>query len=126
MGTGQTRLDEIANIEFHGKVPAKIAAYSIATQQFAHDLVRELDVAESAAETAMAQLKGHPLLLGVDVRARAWRVARHLRHAREVVLGISAEAVKFNLQFRQEFVEALEALEQRSAKRSDYKGKVDL
>ncbi|MER5419892.1 MULTISPECIES: hypothetical protein [Streptosporangium] len=126
MGTGQTRLDEISNIEFHGKVPAKITAYTTATQRFAHDLVRELDAAESAAESAMTQLKGHPLLLGVDVRARAWRVTRHLREAREVVLGISAEAVKFNLQFRQEFLEALEAMSKRDTKRSDYKGKVDL
>ncbi|MET8140397.1 hypothetical protein ABZU32_08830 [Sphaerisporangium sp. NPDC005288] len=126
MGTGQARLDEIAGIEFHGKVPVKITAYTIATQQFAHDLARELDAAEAAAEEAMNQLKGHPLLMGVDVRARAWRVARHLRDARELALGISAEAVKFNLQFRQEFLEALQAMEQRSAKGKDYKGKVDL
>ncbi|WP_182876116.1 hypothetical protein [Microbispora sp. H10670] len=126
MGTGNARLDEIADIEFHGKVPAKIAAYTLATQRFAHDLARELDHAEAAAEAAMTQLKGHPMLLGVDVRARAWRVARYLREAREIAQGISAEAVKFNLQFRQEFLDALEALEKRDTKRSDYKGKVDL
>ncbi|MBO4274948.1 hypothetical protein [Microbispora triticiradicis] len=126
MGTGNARLDEIADIEFHGKVPAKIAAYTLATQRFAHDLARELDHAEAAAEAAMTQLKGHPMLLRVDVRARAWRVARHLREAREIAQGISAEAVKFNLQFRQEFLDALQAIEKRDTKRSDYKGKVDL
>jgi hypothetical protein len=124
MGTGAQRLDEIASIEFHGKVPSKIAAYSVATQRLAHDLARELDAAESAAEAAMCQLKGHPLLFGVDVRARAWRVARRLREARELAQGISAEAVKFNLQFRQEFLDAMNEL--RSTKRKDYKGKVDL
>ncbi|MEU1875761.1 hypothetical protein ABZ470_00490 [Streptosporangium sp. NPDC020072] len=126
MGTGQQRLDEIAAIEFHGKVPAQITAYTVATQLFAHDIARELSHAESAAESAMTQLKGHPLLLGIDIRARAWRVARHLREAKELAEGISAEAVKFNLQFRQEFLEALQALEQRSAKGKDYKGKVEL
>lgn len=124
MGTGQDRLDEIADIEFHGKVAAKIAEYTVATQRFAHDLARELDAAESAAESAMSQLKGHPLLMGVDVRARAWRVSRNLREARELAQGISAEAIKFNLQFRQEFLEAMEQM--RSGKRKDYQGKVDL
>ncbi|WP_061290424.1 hypothetical protein [Herbidospora cretacea] len=128
MGSGQARLDQIACIEFHGKVPSKIAAYATATQLFAHDLARELDAAANAAENAMRQLKGHPLLMGIDVRARAWRVARELNDARELVLGISAEAVKFNVQFRQEFLEALEALSkrERDTKSKDYKGKVDL
>lgn len=126
MGTGNDRLDEIAGIEFHGKVPAKIAAYTLATQRFAHDLARELDHAEAAAEAAMSQLKGHPLLRGIDIRARAWRVARQLREAREIAQGISAETVKFNLQFRQEFLEALEAMEKRDTKGKEYKGKVDL
>lgn len=124
MGTGQIRLDEIADIEFHGRVAEKITEYAVTTQQLAHDIARELDAAASAAEAAMRQLKGHPLLLGVDVRARAWWVARHLNEARELVLGISAEAVKFNLQFRREFLERMQ--EERPDKSKDYKGKVDL
>ncbi|HUR06149.1 MAG TPA: hypothetical protein VM347_26620 [Nonomuraea sp.] len=122
MGTGQTRLDEIANIEFHGKVAAKIAEYTVANQRLAHDLARELDGATSSAESAMRELKGHPLLRGIDVRRRARRVAGHLADARELAQGISAEV---NLQFRQEFLEAL-AEASRSDKRKDYKGKVDL
>lgn len=124
MGTGQTRLDEIANIEFHGKVPKKITDYATASQRFAHDMARELDGAASVAEAAMSQLKGHPLLLGVDVRARAARVAGVLDEARELAQGISAEIVKFHLQFRQEFADALS--DKRSDKRKDYKGQVEL
>lgn len=124
MGTGQNRLDAIANIEFHGKVPAKIAEYSAANQKFAHDLTRELDTAHNAAEAAMGQLKGHPMLMGVDIRARAFWVAQVLAEARELTQGISAEIVKFNLQFRTEFAEAL--ADKRSNKHKDYKGKVDL
>lgn len=122
MGSGQQRLDQIADIEFHGKVPRKVNEYAKATQQLAHDLARELANAENAAETAMRELDGHPLLLGVDVKARAWWVSRHLREAREIAQGISAEAVKFNLQFRQEFIAEV----QRPTKRKDYKGTVDL
>ncbi|MFI6818703.1 hypothetical protein ACIBG7_40335 [Nonomuraea sp. NPDC050328] len=124
MGTGQNRLDEIANIEFHGKVPKKITDYASAGQRFAHDMARELDNAAHAAETAMGQLKGHPMLLGIDVRARAARVAGVLDEARELSLGISAELVKFHLQFRQEFADAL--TDKRSDKRKDYKGQVQL
>ncbi|GAA4089814.1 hypothetical protein [Nonomuraea soli] len=124
MGTGQTRLDEIANIEFHGKVPKKIADYATASQRFAHDLARELDNAAGAAEAAMRQLKGHPLLMGVDVRARASWVASVLDDARELALGVSAELVKFHLQFQREFADALS--DKRSDKRKDYKGQVDL
>lgn len=124
MGTGQARLDEIAKIEFHGRVAEQISAYTIATQRLAHDLARELDAATAAAEAAMADLKGHPLLRGIDVRLRAWWVARQLSEARELAQGISAEAVKFNLQFRREFLAAM--AEKRPEKRKDYKGKVDL
>jgi hypothetical protein len=123
-GTGQTRLDEIANIEFHGRVPETIAQYTTATQRFAHDMARELDAATAAAEAAMGQLQGHPLLRGIDVRMRAWWVARQLSEARELAQGISAEAVKFNIQFRQEFLDAMQG--DRPEKRKDYEGKVDL
>lgn len=123
-GTGQARLDEIANLEFHGPVAKKITEYTVANQRFAHDIARELDAAASAAESAMRELKGHPMLRGLDVRRRARRVARELADARELAQGISAEMVKFNLQFRREFLEAL-----RDGERPDkgkYKGKVDL
>ncbi|WP_222107682.1 hypothetical protein [[Actinomadura] parvosata] len=119
------RLDEIAEMVFHGQVPAQIAAYSSATQQFAHDMARELDQARSDAETAMEELKDHPLLRGKGVRRRARRVAGVLADACELAQGISAEVVKFNIQFRTEFADAL-ADKERPNKRADYKGKVDL
>ena len=121
MGTGEQRLDELASIEFHGKVPKKIAAYAVATQRLAHDLAREAEEAADAAENAMRQLQGHPLLLGIDVKVRARRVARHLRDVRELALGISAEAVKFNQQFRIEFIEAGQ-----QSRGPAYKGQVTL
>lgn len=122
MSTAEKRLDEIADCEFVGKnVAGQIAQYATLTQQLAHDLAREISTAEQAAMAAMRQLKGHPMLRGVDVRWRARRVTRVLREARELCEGISAECVAFNVQFRHEFAHAL-----RPGKAKEYRGKVDL
>lgn len=125
MSTAEKRLDEIADCEFAGKnIPGQIARYAALTQKFAHDIARELATAEEAASAAMRQLRGHPMLAGVDVRWRARRVTRVLREARELCQGISAECVAFNVQFRAEFAEALRAT--RDVKPKEYRGKVDL
>jgi hypothetical protein len=125
MSRVSARLDEIADCEFAGKAIAeRMARYATLTQQLAHDVARELAVAEEAATAAMRQLTGHPLLAGVDVRLRARRVTRVLREARELCEGISAEAVAFNIQFRTEFAAALTA--KRETKTKNYTGKVDL
>jgi hypothetical protein len=87
-------------------------------------MARELGTAEHAALGALRQLKGHPLLVGVDVKWRARRVTRVLREARELCEGISAECVAFNLQFRTEFADALSG--KRHTKTKTYRGKVEL
>lgn len=123
MSTVAQRLDEIAECEFTGKnLAGRIAQYATLTQAFAHDLARELATAQDAAQAAMRQLGGHPLLRGVDVRWRARRVARVLRDARELCEGISAESVAFNVQFRREFADALTST--REVKPRQYRGKV--
>jgi len=125
VSTAGQRLDDIADCEFVGKdLPGRIAQYATLTQQFAHDLARELSNAEEAAFAAMQQLRGHPLLAGLDVRWRARRVTRVLREARELCEGVSAECVAFNVQFRQEFADALRT--KRDKKTKEYDGKVDL
>ncbi|MEU8347848.1 hypothetical protein AB0C74_39640 [Spirillospora sp. NPDC048832] len=126
MGSGLQRVDKISVMTFLGKrVAAKVADYAKENQKLARDMARELDAAASAAEAAMLELKGHPLLAGVDVAARAWWVSRHLREARELCEGISAEMVKFNVQFRIEFIEGTDA-EQRSTSKATYKGRVTI
>lgn len=122
MGSGLRKIDKIAALTFTGKKTAvKVAEYARENQSFARDMARELDAAASAAEAAMLELKGHPLLRGVDVQARAWWVSRHLRDAREICSGISAEMVKFHAQFRAEFIEAGQ---ERGRNRKDYQGRV--
>jgi uncharacterized protein YfaQ (DUF2300 family) len=125
MGSGLRRIDKIAGLTFLGKVPRQVAEYAAVNQKLARDMARELDAAASAAEAAMAELKGHPLLAGIDVQARAWWVSRHLREARELCEGLSAEMVKFNVQFRQEFIEGTDA-DKRDTKKSTYKGRVTI
>jgi hypothetical protein len=125
VGSGLRKIDKIAALTFSGKKTAvKVAEYAQANQSFAHDMARELDAAASAAEAAMLELKGHPLLLGIDVQTRAWWVSRVLREAREICEGVSAEMVKFNAQFRREFIEAAD--QGRDQKRTAYKGRVTI
>lgn len=108
MSSAERRLDDIADCEFVGKnIAGQVAQYATLTQQLAHDLARELATSSEVAQSAMRQLKGHPMLAGVDVRWRARRVSRVLREARELCEGISAECVAFNVQFRTEFADAL-------------------
>lgn len=126
MGSGLQRVDKISGMTFLGKkIATKVADYAKENQKLARDMARELDAAASAAEAAMLELKGHPLLLGVDVQARAWWVSRHLREARELCEGLSAEMVKFNAQFRQEFIEGT-AAEKRGTSKASYKGRVTI
>jgi hypothetical protein len=121
----EKRIDEIADCEFVGKdIAGQFARYARLNQLLAHDLARELANAEEAAQQAMRQLKGHPLLAGIDVMLRARKVTRVFREAREVCEGISAECVAFHVQFRQEYAEELRG--KRNAKSKDYRGKVDL
>jgi hypothetical protein len=123
--TAKKRLDEIADCEFTGpNMALKIAHYAQISQEFAHDMARELSNSEQAAYRALRQLKGHPLLVGIDVKWRARRVTRVLREARELCEGISAECAGFNMQFRLEFADALSG--KRVAKKKEYRGKVDL
>ncbi|WP_433239917.1 hypothetical protein [Actinomadura nitritigenes] len=125
MGSGEQMIDRLGDIEFRGKVGKHIAEYAKATQRFGHDLAYELDNAATAAEAAMKELDGHPLLFGVDVKIRAGRVAGKLRKARELALAISAESVKFHVQYRQEFLQiGRDDVRGRSGRR--YTGRVDL
>ncbi|GAA1590874.1 hypothetical protein GCM10009678_86410 [Actinomadura kijaniata] len=125
MGTGIERIDRIGRTVFGGrKVAMQIAEYSRINQAFAHDLARELEAAASAAEAAMRELKHDPNVKVRNVGWRAWWVARHLREGRELCSGISAEMVKFNLQFRREFLE--NTGEQRQTSTSNYRGRVSL
>lgn len=105
MGSGEQRLTRIGDIPFRGRVGENVAKYAKANQDLGRDLASELSNGAEAARRAMRGLQGHPLLHGVDVRLRARRVARKLNKAKELALAVSAESVRFNQQYRREFLD---------------------
>jgi hypothetical protein len=107
--SAEERLDKMGDIDFDGAVGKKIAEYGKAAQAMGHDFAAELDEAAREANRQMRKLKGHPLLLKVDVYLRARRVTRHLRRASELARGVSAESVRFTLQYRREFLDIQDA-----------------
>jgi hypothetical protein len=98
------------------------------TQRLGHDLSAEFDEAAAQANKAIRKLKGHPMLLGVDVYFRARWCTRHLRRAAELARGVSAESVKFTLQYRREFMDIQDAGTKptRARKTFPFAGEVDI
>src|SRR5690606_23683175 len=105
MSSGERRLDKLGGIEFRGQVGRAVADYAKGTQRVARDLAAELDVTAETSRAAMWRLRKLPAMRGVDVWVRARMVSRHLKRARDLAQGISAEAVKFNLLYRREFID---------------------
>jgi hypothetical protein len=127
-GSGESRLDAMGSIEFDGAVGKKIAEYGQVTQRFGHDLAAELDEAAAQANKAIRKLKGHPLCAGIDVYFRARWCTRHLRRAAELARGVSAESVRFTLQYRREFLDIQDAGAKavKANKKFPFAGEVDL
>lgn len=105
MASGERRLDKLGETSFQGRVGRAVADYAKGTQRLAHDMAAELDVSAETARAAMWKLRRLPTMRGVDVWVRAKLVSRHLKRARDLCQGISAEAVKFNLAYRREFLD---------------------
>jgi len=122
MASGERRLDKLGAMEFKGQVGRAVAEYAKGTQRLAHDLAAELDVTAETSRAAMWKLRHLPQMRKVDVWVRARMVSRHLKRARDLCQGISAEAVKFNLQYRREFLDIDDA----GRKNGRHKGEVRL
>lgn len=122
MASGEDRIDELGEIEFHGQVGKRIAQYARTTQRLGHDLAYTLDNDAERARKAMLHLRKHPLLRGLDVRVRAWHVSRRLRRARDLARGISAEAVKYHAEYRKQFPAGVDT----SKTREKRTGEVDI
>lgn len=105
MSSGERRLDTLAQVEFSGQVGRAVADYATGTQRLARDLAAELDVSAETARAAMWRLRKLPEMRSADVWVRARRVSRHLKRARDLAQGISAEAVKFSVLYRREFLD---------------------
>jgi hypothetical protein len=128
MDSAEERLDKMGDIEFDGAVGKHVAAYGKAAQKMGHDFAAELDEAAREANRQMRKLKGHRLLLGVNVYLRARYVSRHLRRAAELARGVSAESVRFTLQYRREFLDIQDAGAKavKAKKKFPFAGEVDI
>jgi DsbC/DsbD-like thiol-disulfide interchange protein len=115
--SGEERIDELAEIEFFGSVGTQVTRYAKTSRRFARDLAAELESAAHDSRVAMSALKGHPALLGLDVKIRARRVSRKLKRAKELAQGISAESVKFAAEYRKQFIHAAAAVRKAPRKR---------
>lgn len=122
MSSGERRLDQLAQVEFRGQVGRAVADYAKGTQRLARDLAAELDVTAETSRAAMWKLRKLPAMRNVDVWVRARVVARHLKRARDLAQGISAEAVKFNALYRREFLDIDDA----GRRNGQHKGEVRL
>lgn len=111
------RIPELETIEFKGA--SSIAEYSRAGRRIGRDLAAEFDQAAEEISAVLSRQKGHPLLLGVDVRLRARRVAKRLQRAAELANGLAVECVKFNTEFRVQFADVI-APKKQKAKSFDF------
>jgi hypothetical protein len=100
-----SKIPELETIEFTGA--ASIAEYSRAGRRHARDLAGELHSAAEEVKAVLSAQKGNPLLMGVDVRLRARKVARRLERAAELADGMALEIVRFNAEFRVQFADVI-------------------
>lgn len=124
MGTGGRKIARLGDVTFQGKVGKQVTTYAKTTQRLARDLAAQIEADGARAEREMRRLDGHPLLVGVDVRMRARLVRRRFKKAKELALGISAEAVKFQAQYRREFLQT--PAHRKDSKRKTWSKDVDL
>lgn len=105
MASGEREISKLGDVEFRGDVGKEVTRYARTLQRLGRDMAAQFDADAEAATAAMKQLgKRHKLLFGVDARLRAFRVARGLRRARDCALALSTEAVKFQIEYRRQFL----------------------
>lgn len=109
-------MPELDTIQFDSS--KSIARYSRAGRNMMRDLAREFDEAAAELQRTLSRLNKDPFWRHLRVRMRARRVASHLRKASECARGGAAEVVKFNAQYRQEFLDP--AITNRNPRRGDW------
>ena len=101
----RSRIPELEGIEFNGH--KSVAEYAKAARGLCRDLAQEFDYSAEEIQVVLSKQKGHPLLMGVDTRLRARKVAKRLHRAAELAGGAAIESVKFYSEFRLQFGEVI-------------------
>lgn len=98
-------ISELATVEFTGSLNEAFYIYGNNLQGLGRRLAFELEMGASDSEAMIGRLRGHPLLLGMDVRVRARYVAKRLKRAHELAEGLVKEGEKFHRDYTRHFVE---------------------
>ena len=98
-------IDELAKVEFRGQLGMAFLDYGEVLEELGRMWKYELELAAGDSEAAMASLKGHPLLFGLDARIKARLVARRVRRMQEMAHGIQEEGRKFHRAYRTHFLD---------------------
>ena len=114
----RNRIPELSGIEFTGH--KSVVDYSKALREVERDLAHEADFAAEEIQAVLSSQRGHPLLMGVDVRLRARKVAKRLHRVAELHAGAAVEAVKFYAEFRRQFAEVINPPKRTPGKAFDF------
>jgi hypothetical protein len=101
----RNRIPELSGIEFNGH--KSVMEYSRKLRELQRDMANETDFAGEEIQAVLSRQQGHPLLMGVDVRLRARKVAKRLHRVSELNAGAAVEAVKFYREFRIQFADVI-------------------
>ncbi|MGH3380735.1 MAG: hypothetical protein ACRDP6_38975 [Actinoallomurus sp.] len=112
--SSRKRIPELQSIEFKGS--KSIADYSRTGRDLSRDLAWEYHESADEVRAVLSAQKGHPLLIGLDVKIRARRVAAHLKRAAEGQAGVAAALVKFNAEYKRQFVDPANASKRKPKK----------
>ena len=110
------RIPELQSIEFKGS--KSVADYSTKGRDLLREIAWEFHESSEELKAALSRQKGHPLLFGLDVKIRAKRVASRLVRASEGAVGVAAELVKLNAEYKRQFVEPAQEAKRRQRKNS--------
>lgn len=113
------RIPELSGIEFTGR--KSVEEYAKALRDLMRDLTAEIEFGASELYEVLKRQDGHLLLMGIDVKIRAYRVRRRLDRLAHITGGGAVEAVAFYAEFRRQFMEALhEERQQKKIVRFDF------
>ncbi|WP_017559074.1 hypothetical protein [Nocardiopsis baichengensis] len=100
----EQRIKELAEIPFEGSLEQAFSDYATALKKLSQQLAFEYEMAAGDSQAAMSRLHGNPLLLGLDAKLQARRVAKRLRRANELAKGLETEGRKFAREYRKQFL----------------------
>lgn len=105
---------DLEKIEF--RKPSDLQQFSKTGKTLLREICIILDCAAEDVSFALRSIEGHPALLGLDVRLKAWRVANRLKRAAEACNGAALELTRFYAEYQIQFGEPFAAAKNRRPK----------